>query len=72
MDDFEEKLREAEEEWAEMLGMDLDEYLKQVNGDEDGDGDNCNMYFDEGEEMEKLLKQMGMRNVIKENILKGK
>ena len=70
MDNFEEKLREAEEEWAEMLGMDLDEYLKQVNGYEDGD--NCNMYFDEGEEMEKLLEQMGIRNVIKENILKGK
>ena len=70
MDNFEEKLREAEEEWAEMLGMDLDEYLEQVNGDEDGD--NCNMYFDEGEEMEKLLEQMGIRNVIKENILKGK
>jgi hypothetical protein len=70
MDDFEEKLREAEEEWAEMLGMDLDEYLEQANGDEDGD--TCNMYFDEGEEMEKLLKSMGMKNVIKENILKGK
>ena len=70
MDDFEEKLREAEEECAEMLGMDLDEYLEQVNGDEDGD--NCNMYFDEDEEMEKLLEQMGIKNVIKENILKGK
>ncbi len=70
MDEFEDSLREMEEEWAEMLGMDLDEYLEQVNGDEDGD--NCNMYFDEGEEMEKLLEQMGMRNVIKENILKGK
>ena len=68
MDEFEEKLREAEKECAEMLGMDLDEYLEQVNGD----GDNCNMYFDEEEEMEKLLEQMGMRNVIKENILKGK
>lgn len=70
MDDFEEKLREAEEECAEMLGMDLDEYLEQVNGYEDGD--NCNMYFDEDEEMEKLLEQMGIKNVIKENILKGK
>ncbi len=68
MDDFEDSLREVEEEWAEMFGMDLDEYLKHGNGD----GDNCNMYFDEGEEMEKLLEQMGMRNVIKENILKGK
>ena len=72
MNDFEEKLREAEEEWAEMLGMDLDEYLEQGNGDGDEDGDDCNMYFDEEEEMEKLLKSMGMKNVIKENILKGK
>ncbi len=66
MDDLEDSLREVEEEWAEMFGMDLDEYLKR------GNGDNCNMYFDEGEEMEKLLEQMGIKNVIKENILKGK
>lgn len=66
MDDFEEKLREAEKECAEILGMELDEYLYCVKGD------NGNMYFDEGEEMEKLLEQMGIKNVIKENILKEK
>lgn len=66
MDDFEEKLREAEKECAEILGMELDEYLDCVKGD------NGNMYFDEGEEMEKLLEQMGIKNVIKENILKEK
>ena len=66
MDDFEEKLREAEKECAEILGMELDEYLDCVKGD------NGNMYFDEGEEREKLLEQMGIKNVIKENILKEK
>ncbi len=66
MDDFEEKLREAEKECAEILGMELDEYLNCVKGD------NGNMYFDEGEEMEKLLEQMGIKNVIKENILNEK
>ena len=66
MDDFEEKLREAEKECAEILGMKLDEYLNCVKGD------NGNMYFDEGEEMEKLLEQMGIKNVIKENILNEK
>ncbi len=66
MDDFEEKLREAEKECAEILGMELDEYLDCVKGD------NGNMYFDEGEEMEKLLEQMGIKNVIKENILNEK
>ena len=66
MDDFEEKLREAEKECAEILGMEFDEYLDCFKGD------NGNMYFDEGEEMEKLLEQMGIKNVIKENILKEK
>lgn len=66
MDDFEETLREAEKECAEILGMELDEYLDCVKGD------NGNMYFDEGEEMEKLLEYMGIKNVIKENILKEK
>lgn len=66
MDDFEEKLREAEKECAEILGMELDEYLDCVKGD------NGNMYFDEGEEMEKLLEQMEIKNVIKENILNEK
>ena len=66
MDDFEEKLREEEKECAEILGMELDEYLDCVKGD------NGNMYFDEGEEMEKLLEQMGIKNVIKENILNEK
>lgn len=66
MDDFEEKLREAEKECAEILGMELDEYLDCVKGD------NGNMYFDEGEEMGKLLEQMGIKNVIKENILNEK
>ena len=66
MDDFEEKLREAEKECAEILGMELDEYLNCVKGD------NGNMYFDEGEEMEKLLEDMGIKNVIKENILNEK
>ena len=66
MDDFEEKLREAEKECAEILGMELDEYLDCVKGD------NGNMYFDEGEEMEKLLEYMGIKNVIKENILSFK
>ncbi len=66
MDDFEEKLREAEKECAEILGMELDEYLDCVKGD------NGNMYFDEGEEMEKLLEYMGIKNVIKENILNEK
>lgn len=66
MDDFEEKLREAEKECAEILGMELDEYLNCVKGD------NGNMYFDEGEEMEKLLEYMGIKNVIKENILNEK
>ncbi len=66
MDDFEDSLREAEKECAEILGMELDEYLDCVKGD------NGNMYFDEGEEMEKLLEQMGIKNVIKENILKEK
>lgn len=61
MDDFEEKLREAEKECAEILGMELDEYLDCVKGD------NGNMYFDEGEEMEKLLEQMGIGNVLSEN-----
>ena len=46
--------------------MELDEYLNCVKGD------NGNMYFDEGEEMEKLLEQMGIKNVIKENILNEK
>ena len=66
MDDFEEKLREAEKECAEILGMELDEYLNCVKGDIG------NMYFDEGEEMEKLLEYMGIKNVIKENILNEK
>lgn len=66
MDDFEDSLREAEKECAEILGMELDEYLNCVKGD------NGNMYFDEGEEMEKLLEQMGIKNVIKENILNEK
>lgn len=66
MDDFEDSLREAEKECAEILGMELDEYLDCVKGD------NGNMYFDEGEEMEKLLEQMEIKNVIKENILKEK
>lgn len=66
MDDFEDSLREAEKECAEILGMELDEYLDCVKGD------NGNMYFDEGEEMEKLLEYMGIKNVIKENILKEK
>lgn len=66
MDDFEDSLREAEMECAEILGMELDEYLDCVKGD------NGNMYFDEGEEMEKLLEYMGIKNVIKENILKEK
>lgn len=66
MDDYEEKLREAEKECAEILGMELDEYLDCVKGD------NGNMYFDEGEEMEKLLEYMGIKNVIKENILNEK
>lgn len=66
MDDFEEKLREAEKECAEILGMELDEYLNCVKGD------NGNMYFDEGEEMEKLLEYMEIKNVIKENILNEK
>ena len=66
MDDFEEKLREAEKECAEILGMELDEYLDCVKGD------NGNMYFDEGEEMEKLLEQMEIKNVIKENIFNEK
>lgn len=66
MDDFEDSLREAEKECAEILGMEFDEYLDCVKGD------NGNMYFDEGEEMEKLLKQMGIKNVIKENILNEK
>ena len=63
MDDFEDSLREAEKECAEILGMELDEYLDCVKG---------NMYFDEGEEMEKLLEQMEIKNVIKENILNEK
>ena len=66
MDDFEEKLRKAEKECAEILGMELDEYLDCVKGD------NGTMYFDEGEEMEKLLEYMGIKNVIKENILNEK
>lgn len=66
MDDFEEKLREAEKECAEILGMELDEFLDCVKGD------NGNMYFDEGEEMEKLLEYMEIKNVIKENILNEK
>lgn len=66
MDDFEDSLREAEKECAEILGMELDEYLDCVKGD------NGNMYFDEGEEMEKLLEYMGIKNVIKENILNEK
>lgn len=66
MDDFEDSLREVEKECAEILGMELDEYLDCVKGD------NGNMYFDEGEEMEKLLEQMGIKNVIKENILNEK
>lgn len=66
MDEFEEKLREVEKECAEILGMELDEYLDCVKGD------NGNMYFDEGEEMEKLLEQMEIKNVIKENILNEK
>lgn len=66
MDDFEDSLREAEKECAEILGMELDEYLDCVKGD------NGNMYFDEGEEMEKLLEYIGIKNVIKENILKEK
>lgn len=66
MDDFEDSLREAEKECAEILGMELDEYLNCVKGD------NGNMYFDEGEEMEKLLEYMGIKNVIKENILNEK
>lgn len=66
MDDFEDSLREAEKECAEILGMELDEYLDCVKGD------NGNMYFDEGEEMEKLLEQMEIKNVIKENILNEK
>lgn len=61
MDDFEDSLREAEKECAEILGMELDEYLDCVKGD------NGNMYFDEGEEMEKLLEQMGIKNVLGEN-----
>ena len=66
MDDFEDSLREVEKECAEILGMELDEYLDCVMGD------NGNMYFDEGEEMEKLLEQMEIKNVIKENILNEK
>lgn len=66
MDDFEDSLREAEKECAEILGMELDEYLDCVKGD------NGNMYFDEEEEMEKLLEYMGIKNVIKENILNEK
>ncbi len=66
MDDFEDSLREAEKECAEILGMELDEYLDCVKGD------NGNMYFDEGEEMEKLLEYMEIKNVIKENILNEK
>lgn len=66
MDDFEDSLREAEKECAEILGMELDEYLDCVKGD------NGNMYFDEGEEMEKLLEYMGIKNVIKENIFNEK
>lgn len=66
MDDFEDSLREVEKECAEILGMELDEYLDCVKGD------NGNMYFDEGEEMEKLLEQMEIKNVIKENILNEK
>lgn len=61
MDDFEDSLREAEKECAEILGMELDEYLDCVKGD------NGNMYFDEGEEMEKLLEYMGIGNVLSEN-----
>lgn len=66
MDDFEDSLREAEKECAEILGMELDEFLDCVKGD------NGNMYFDEGEEMEKLLEYMEIKNVIKENILNEK
>lgn len=66
MDDFEDSLREVEKECAEILGMELDEYLDCVKGD------NGNMYFDEGEEMEKLLEYMEIKNVIKENILNEK
>lgn len=66
MNDFEDSLREAEKECAEILGMELDEYLDCVKGD------NGNMYFDEGEEMEKLLEYMEIKNVIKENILNEK
>ena len=66
MDDFEDSLREAEKECAEILGMELYEYFNCVKGD------NGNMYFDEGEEMEKLLEYMGIKNVIKENILNEK
>lgn len=66
MGDFDEKLRDAEKECAKILGMELDEYLDCVNGN------NGNMYFDEEEEMEKLLEYMGMRNVIKDNILNEK
>lgn len=66
MDDFEDSLREAEKECAEILGMELDEYLDCVKGD------NGNMYFDEEEEMEKLLEYMEIKNVIKENILNEK
>ena len=63
MDDFEEKLREAEKECAEILGMELDEYLDCVKGD------NGNMYFDEGEEMEKLLEYMGIKMLLKKIFL---
>lgn len=66
MDDFEDSLREAEKECAEILGMELDEYLDCIKGD------NGDMYFDEGEEMEKLLEYMEIKNVIKENILNEK
>ena len=55
MDDFEDSLREAEKECAEILGMELDEFLDCVKGD------NGNMYFDEGEEMEKLLEYMEIK-----------
>lgn len=63
MDDFEEKLRELDEEFASNLGMDIDCYRDCVRN---RDGYKT-IYFDEEEEMGKLLEYMGIGNVLSEN-----
>lgn len=63
MDDFEEKLRELDEEFASSLGMDIDCYRDCVRN---SDGYKS-IYFDEEEEMGKLLEYMGIGNVLNEN-----